>query len=162
MTSTIKISRTALDAEERVMRRRPWKMQDEYSMSNEINVVTLTTCQVAPDGDYVHLNFEDALGRPATLRLTRARIHQLAMTLPQLLSKALQARYGDSSLRAVFPLGDWRLETAAGSKDLILTMMTPDGFEVAFSVGAPAFAKIVSAFEEHRSMVEQGPANLTS
>jgi hypothetical protein len=79
------------------------------------------------------------------------------MTLPDLLSKALQAQYGDRSLRAVFPLGDWRLEAAAGSKDLILTMMTPDGFEVAFSLGAPAIARMMSAFEEHRSMAEQGP-----
>jgi hypothetical protein len=84
------------------------------------------------------------------------------MTLPHLLSKALQARYGDRSLRAVFPLGDWRLEAAAGSKYFILTMMTPDGFEVAFSIGAPAIARIVSALEEHRSMVEQGSTNLAS
>jgi hypothetical protein len=41
-------------------------------------------------------------------------------------------------------------------------MMTPDGFEVAFSLGAPAIARIVSALEEHRSMVEQESTNLAS
>jgi hypothetical protein len=131
-------------------------------MSNEIEVASLTTCQVAPDGYHVRLNFEDALGRPNTMRLTSACVHQLAMTLPHLLSKALQAQHGDRSLRAVFPLGDWRLEAAAGSKDLILTMMTPDGFEVAFSLGAPAIARMMTAFEEHRSMAEQGPTSLAS
>ena len=131
-------------------------------MSKEIDVASLTTCQVAPEGYYVRLNFEDALGRPATLRLTSACVHQLATRLPHLLSKALQAQYGDRYLRAVFPLGDWRLEAAAGSKDLILTMMTPDGFEVAFSLGAPTTARIMSALEEHRSMVEQGPTTLAS
>jgi hypothetical protein len=131
-------------------------------MANEIDVTSLTTCQVAPEGDYVRLNFEDALGRPAALRLTSASVHQLTMTLPHLLSKALQAQYGDSSLRAVFPLGDWHLEASAGSKDLILTMVTPDGFEVAFSLGAPALARLMSAFEKHRSMAEQGPTSLAS
>jgi hypothetical protein len=96
------------------------------------------------------------------MRLTSACVHQLAMTLPHLLSKALQAQHADRSLRAVFPLGDWRLEAAAGSKDLILTMMTPDGFEVAFSLGAPAIARMMTAFEELRSMAEQGPTSLSS
>jgi hypothetical protein len=135
---------------------------DEHHISNEIDVALLTTCQVAPEGHYVHLNFEDALGRPATLRLTSACVRQLAMTLPHVLSKALQARYADRSLRAVFPLGCWRLEAAAGSKDLILTMMTPDGFEVAFSLGAPAIAELMSAFEECRSMLDQGPTKVAS
>jgi hypothetical protein len=132
-------------------------------MSTEIDVTSLTTCQVAPEGDYVRVNFDDALGRPATLRLTSACVQQLVMTLPHLLSRALKAQYhGDDSVRAVFPLSEWRLEAAAGSNDLILTMMTPDGFEVAFSLGAPAIARIVSALEEHRSMVEQGSTNLAS
>jgi hypothetical protein len=131
-------------------------------MTNEIDVASLTTCEVAPDGYCVRLNLEDAVGRPVTLRLTSACVRQLVMTLPHLLSKALQAQHGDSSLRAVFPLGDWRLEAAAGSKDLILTMTTPDGFEVAFSLGVPAIEWIMSAFEEHRSVAEQGPTSLTS
>jgi hypothetical protein len=41
-------------------------------------------------------------------------------------------------------------------------MMTPDGFEVAFSLGAPAIAELMSAFEECRSMLDQGPTNVAS
>jgi hypothetical protein len=128
--------------------------QDEYHTPNEIDVASLTTCQVAPEGYYVHLNFEDALGRPAALRLTSSCAQQLVMTLPHLLSRALQAQYGDSA-RAVFPLGEWRLEAAAGSKDFILTMITPDGFEVAFSLSATAIAGITSAVLEHHATAEQ-------
>jgi hypothetical protein len=128
---------------------------------NEIDVASLTTCEVAPDGSFVRLNFEDALGRPATLRLTSTRVQQLVMTLPHLLSQALQAQSGDRSLRAVFPLGDWRLE-AAGSKDLILTMTTPDGFEVAFSLSVFAIARMISAFEKHRSIAEREPTSFAS
>jgi hypothetical protein len=76
------------------------------------------------------------------------------MTLPQLLSRALQAQHGDDSVRAVFPLSRWRIETAAGSRNYILTMMTSDGFEVAFSLSAPAIAKMTVA--------EQGATSLAS
>src|SRR5882762_2849054 len=79
-------------------------------MPIEIDVASLTTCDVAPDGHYVRLHFEDALGRPATLRLTSDRVQQLLMTVPGLLSRALQARHRDDSVRAVFPLHQWRLE----------------------------------------------------
>jgi hypothetical protein len=127
------------------------ELADGYQMANEMDVASLTTCQVAPEGHYVRLNFEDALGRPAALRLTTSCVQQLVMTLPHLLSRALKARHGDGSLRAVFPLGEWRLEVAAGSKDFILTMMTPDGFEVAFSLSAAAIAGMTSAIEEHSS-----------
>jgi hypothetical protein len=129
-------------------------------MPNEIDVAALTTSQVASDGRYVRLNFEDALGRPAALKLPSSCVHQLVMTLPHLLSKALQAQYADRSLRAVFPLGEWRLEAAAGSKDFILTMRTPEGFEVAFSLSAGAIAGITSVIEEHSSGKEQAPTVL--
>jgi hypothetical protein len=121
-------------------------MTVEFHMSNEIDVASLTTCHVAPDGYYIHLNFEDALGQPATLRFTSVCVQQLVMTLPHLLSKALKAQHhGDGSIRAVFPLSEWRLEAAAGSKDFILSMMTPDGFEVAFSLSEPMIEQIASA-----------------
>ena len=84
------------------------------------------------------------------------------MTLPQLLSQALQAQHGDDSVRAVFPLSRWRIETAAGSRNYILTMMTSDGFEVAFSLSAPAIAKMTSALEATRSVAEQGATSLAS
>jgi hypothetical protein len=97
--------------------------------SKEIEIASLKTCEVSSDGCHVRLNFEDALGRPAALRLTNTGVQRLVMTLPQLLSRALQAEQGDDSVRAMFPLSRWRVETAAGSEQPILTMMTPDGFE---------------------------------
>jgi hypothetical protein len=136
------------------------KLPDVHHMPNEIDVASLTTCQVAPDGHYVRLNFEDALGRPAALKLPSSCVHQLVMTLPQLLSQALQAQYADRSLRAVFPLGEWRLEVVAGSKELILTMRTPEGFEVAFSLSAAAIAGLTSVIEEHSSGAKPGPTVL--
>lgn len=129
---------------------------------NEIDVASLTTCDVAPEGHYVRLQFEDALGCPTALRLTSDRVQQLLMTLPRLLSGALKAQHRDDSMRAVFPLGGWRLETAAGSKDFILTLITSDGFEVAFSLSARAIVRIRSALAEDLSKAVQGPTLLSS
>jgi hypothetical protein len=96
------------------------------------------------------------------LRLTNTGVQQLAMTLPQLLSRALQAQHGDDSVRAVFPLSRWRLESAAGSEEFILTMMTPDGFEVAFSLSAPAIIEMTSALEATHSVVDRGASSRAS
>jgi hypothetical protein len=136
--------------------------KEECHMPNEIDVASLTTCWVAADGSYVSLNFEEALGRPGSLRLTSDSIQKLLMTLPRLLSTALRAQHRDSSVRAVFPLSEWRLEKAAGSPDFILTAMTADGFEVAFSLDTQVAARMASALEEHGPMAEQGLAGLAS
>jgi hypothetical protein len=118
------------------------------SAPNEIDVRSLTAHQVAPDGSVICLNIENADGRPIALRLPTFCVEQLLMTLPRLLSKALQAQYRDGSMRVVFPLGNWRVEAAAGSKDFILTMSTSDGFEVAFALSAPTIARMMSEVED--------------
>lgn len=124
-------------------------------MPNEMEARSLTTCDVAPDGNAVHLRFEDTKGQPGALTLPTACIQQLVMTLPHLLSKAIRTQTGDESLRAVFPLGAWHIEAQAGTPNFILTMMTPDGFEVAFSLKPPAMGKMMSTIEEARSAVER-------
>jgi hypothetical protein len=84
------------------------------------------------------------------------------MTLPRLLSKSLRAQRGDESLRLVFSLGHWRLETAAGTKKFIHTLTTPDGFEVGFSLEAETISDLMSAIEKQGSESEQGPTILNS
>jgi hypothetical protein len=78
------------------------------------------------------------------------------MTLPQLLSRALQAQHKDAAVRAVFPVRRWRIETATAAEDLILTLTTPDGFEVSFSLSKSTITEIGAALEETVSLVEQG------
>jgi hypothetical protein len=131
-------------------------------MPKEIDIASLTTCQVCPDGRHVRLNFANTRAGTATLRLTSACVQQLLMTLPHLLSTALRIQHRDSSVRAVFPLHDWRLEAAAGSGDLILTMTTTDGFEVAFTLSATAIAQISSAARERSSIARPRQSSLDS
>jgi hypothetical protein len=129
---------------------------------SEIDVASLTTCLVTPGGQRIRLNFEDAHGHAATLVLPSSCVHQLVMTLPHLLATAVKSQHADTRTRAVFPLDEWRLEAAAGSTDLILTMKTPDGFEVAFSLSAATLAQMTSAIEESRVEAHEWPSCLAS
>jgi hypothetical protein len=131
-------------------------------MPNTIDIESLTTCLVTPGGARIRLNFEDMGGRATTLILPTSCVHQLVMTLPHLLSTALRAQHGDTSARAVFPLDGWRLETAAGTSDLILTLKTPDGFEVAFSLSAATFARMSTDVEAKCSAAQEWPNCLAS
>jgi hypothetical protein len=129
---------------------------------NEIDVGSLGTCQISSDGHWIRLNLRDTRGNPVPLNLTLSSVQQLLMRLPRLLSRAFQAQYADASMRAVFPLSDWRLETGARSENFILTMTTPDGFEVSFSIGARALAQIASAVEDPGCLAKRGRTRLTS
>jgi hypothetical protein len=84
----------------------------------EIDTQALTSCEVAADGDAISLGFVDSAGTPATIRLSLNQVGALAMTLPGLLDKALQTRFGDQSLRYAYPLESWVV----------------DGFSVCFSI----------------------------
>jgi hypothetical protein len=131
-------------------------------MADDFGVQSLTTCEVAADGRRIRINIKDTDGRPASLTMPTDCVHQLIMTLPPLLSRALKAELSDDSVRAVFPLGRWRLEAAAGSRVYILTLSTPDGFEVAFSVSARDLATMTSAFERTLSPDERRLTVLSS
>jgi hypothetical protein len=96
----------------------------------------LTTWAVAENGDRVRLGLEDEAGRVCAISLPIAVLSALMMTIPRMLHSALEARFADSSLRMIHELGDWRVERAAGADAFIVSLATPDGFEVTFAVPA--------------------------
>ena len=100
----------------------------------EIETQELTTCEVAPDGCAISLGFVDSRGEPATIRLSVNQVGALVMTLPGLISKALQARFGDQSLRYAYPLASWVLEQSTDTTQRIITLQTEDGFKIRFSI----------------------------
>src|SRR5262249_29949501 len=102
----------------------------------------LTTWAVSPDGETVRLGFEDAAGRPCAINLPITVLSGLMMTIPRMLRQALAARFADGSLRMTHELGDWRVERAAGTDASILSLTTPDGFEVAFAVATPQASRL--------------------
>ena len=95
---------------------------------------SLTTCEVAADGDTVVLGFTDSQGTSARIRLPLSQIGALAMTLPDLINKALQSRYGDHTLRYTYPLASWTVERSSDPGTGMMTLSTTDGFSVCFSM----------------------------
>jgi hypothetical protein len=100
----------------------------------EIDTQALTTCEVAADGGVISLGFVDATGKPATIRLSLNQVGALAMTLPGLIDKALQTRFGDHSLRYAYPLASWAIEQSSDPTQGMMTLRTVDGFSVCFSI----------------------------
>ena len=100
----------------------------------EIDTQALTPCEVAADGDAISLGFVDATGTAATIRLSLNQVGALAMTLPGLIDKALQTRFGDQSLRYAYPLASWVVEQSSDPSQGMITLRTVDGFSVCFSI----------------------------
>ena len=100
----------------------------------EIDTQSLTTCEVAADGGAISLGFVDSTGNPATIRLSLNQVGALAMTLPGLIDKALQTRFGDQSLRYAYPLASWLVEQSSDPTQTMVTLRTEDGFSVCFSI----------------------------
>jgi hypothetical protein len=100
----------------------------------EIDTQSLTTCEVVADGGAISLGFVDSTGNPATIRLSLNDVGALAMTLPALIDKALQTRFGDQSLRYAYPLDSWIVEQSSDPSQGMVTLKTVDGFSVCFSI----------------------------
>jgi len=94
----------------------------------------LITCEVAPDGEAISLGFVDTTGNPASIRLSIDQAGALLMTLPGLIDRALQTRFGDQSLRYAYPLASWVIEQSSNATQCIVTLRTADGFSVCFSI----------------------------
>jgi hypothetical protein len=103
-------------------------------MSKDIEAAALTDFEIASDGTGVRMNLRDSEGQAASLTLPSECINQLLMTLPSMARLALRARYGDGTLRIVYPIGQWTIERAGGHRAVVVTFGTPDGFEVSFSL----------------------------
>lgn len=95
---------------------------------------SLTGCSVSDDGAAISLGFVDSDGRSTTLELSLNQVGALAMTLPGLIDRALQARYGDRSLRYAYPLASWTVEQSSDPSQGMLTFRTSDGFSICFSL----------------------------
>jgi hypothetical protein len=100
----------------------------------KIDLKTLTTCRVQPDGEMLEIGFIDGAGESTSIRVPFESAQAIAMTLPRLLSEAVRRITGESQSRYVFPLGTWRVESADHGACAIATFATADGFEVSFGI----------------------------
>ena len=105
------------------------------SVGRPIEGEQLTSWAILAGGTHVRMDFVGADGAQHQIVLPFDTLTGLLMTLPRILQSALDARFSDGSLRFVQQLGAWQIEQADFDAGLILKLCTPDGFEVAFSLG---------------------------
>ena len=117
-----------------------------------------TECEVAADGT-VTLGFADSNGNKATVRLTVNQVGALAMTLPDLIARALRTRYGDQTLRYAYPLTSWTVEQSTDPKTGMMTLGTRDGFSVCFSMRREIQTELGQALTTERRTDASTPAN---
>jgi hypothetical protein len=113
--------------------------------SVEVIGKSLTGCHVDKSGELFRLGFACADGSQASVVLPVDCLRSLLMTLPNVIERALRARYGDHTLKVVYPIGGWSLHSAEGSEDLILTVTTPDDFKVSFSLTQADASKLATS-----------------
>ncbi len=94
----------------------------------------LANCEIAPDGSAVILGLIDVDGKAASIRLSLDQFGSLAMTLPELMNKALRSRYHDPSMRFTYPLKFWAIEQSSDADTRMVSLGTTDGFAVCFSM----------------------------
>ena len=124
----------------------------------EIIGKSLTDCQVDNSGELFRLNLACVDGSPASVVLPVECLRSLMMTLPDAIERALRARYGDHTLKVVYPMGGWSLHTAAGSQGMILTIMTPDGFSVSFALTQADASSLATSLGQVDPAAEPEPA----
>jgi hypothetical protein len=108
----------------------------------------LTTCQVVEGGRAVQLGFVDEAGKSSSVTFPFDQAESIVMTLPQMLSIALQLRTHNKQARYVFPLQRWSLESS-GDDFLVANMMTNDGFQVSFAIPREVCKAIGWSLSQH-------------
>jgi hypothetical protein len=97
-------------------------------------VQKLTTFNIEADGTRFRMNFISGDGDHACLSLPTECLTELIMTLPRMMRQALRARHHDDSLRLVYPADKISIEQSSDPRTIIVTLATPDGFEVSFGL----------------------------
>ena len=96
----------------------------------------LTMFSLSPDGETFSIQVTDQQEQPATLVLPADCLNALIMTLPDIMKQSLRRRFQNESMRLVFPVGAWNVEGSVTPGTLIVTLGTPDGFQVSFAIPA--------------------------
>jgi hypothetical protein len=119
----------------------------------------LTTCDTTEDGQTIRLDFLDETGEPVSVAFPFRQAASVMMTLPRLLSKALQQQTRSDTARYVLPLGRWSIESS-DQPCLIMTLITDDGFEVSFGIPFETCRAMGWALKEEGRKAAAVPAGL--
>jgi hypothetical protein len=97
--------------------------------AEEIVGKELIAYDIASDGDWFRMSFICVNGKRGSLSLPTECLMALIMTLPRMMTEALSARFGDD-----FQAVEVLIEGSPDPNTFIITLTTPDGFSVSFSL----------------------------
>ena len=99
----------------------------------DIEIDKLINFETAADGTAVRLIIKDSAGETVGIVMTIDTLSSLLMTMPTMASSAVKRAHGDPRVRITYPAEQFQIEE--GPDDLrILTIGTPEGFNVSFSL----------------------------
>jgi hypothetical protein len=116
----------------------------------EMENLVFSNWEVAADGT-VTLGFVDQNENDIRLRLSINQLGALAMTLPQMVDRALCRRSADRAVQQVYPLTSWAVEQATDPRIAMVTLRTAGGFSVCFSMSRELRMKLGEAIASERS-----------
>ena len=102
-------------------------------VATDIEVRRLINFETATDGTAVRLLVDDVAGRTVGIIFTIETLSALLMTLPTVAASAIKRAHNDPTMRITYPATDFQIELSPGNVR-ILTIGTPDGFTVSFSL----------------------------
>ena len=102
-------------------------------MATDIEVRRLINFETATDGTAVRMLVDDVAGRTVGIIFTIETLSALLMTLPTMAASAIKRAHNDPTMRITYPATDFQIELSPGNVR-ILTIGTPDGFTVSFSL----------------------------
>ena len=117
-------------------------------MDDVIEASKLTGFELSADGQSLRINLHRPGGEQAAVVLPAECLSSMLMTFPGLIEQALRRRHGDPSLRMVYQAQNWDLQQAADGSALILSLATPDQFQVSFALSFPTGRRIAAALDE--------------
>jgi hypothetical protein len=112
-------------------------------MNTSISITGLARFETGDDGTSISLIADDDTGHLFRLTFPTTVLSSLVMTLPQIVTAAVQRQRNDPSARVVYPLAESRMELSTDFATRILTLMTADGFTVSFAVTNEQFRELV-------------------
>jgi hypothetical protein len=124
---------------------------------SSIKAESLTYYEVAADGTHCRLCFVDRDGAEQAVEFPVACLQQLMLTIPKIACEALRGLYNDASLELVHIVDSWQVRSAPGRR-VLLTLTTPDGFSISFSISSRELGELAEAAVEYE--VEAFPEGL--
>ena len=123
-----------------------------------MEISSLTTYEVAPDGTSVKLNLLDRDGKPASLIVPFTLVQVLARNIPMIALHALRQAAGNDRLRVIHEVSDLKIERGTDPDYAILSFATPDLPEIAFAVRDDALARLAELLSDYH--IEAFPEGL--